>query len=239
MSRRVERLAEGVTLILGDCREIAKEIGGEMALVSDVPYGMNWDTDSRRFSGGNNKRGEGRNHRRVAGDDAPFDPRPWLDYPYVVLWGANHYAADLPIGRTLVWIKKPTHLFGTFLSDAEIGWAKGGHGVFAHYASFPPPVRAAEAGGDPCFPETVHPTQKPLSLIAWCIRAFTKGPVLDPYMGSGTTGVAAVNCGRAFVGIEIDDGYFDVACRRIEAALRKGDLFVEKPRAVAKQEALF
>jgi site-specific DNA-methyltransferase (adenine-specific)/modification methylase len=65
-----------------------------------------------------------------------------------------------------------------------------------------------------------HPTQKPEPLMEWCIRRWTKADtILDPYMGSGTTGVAAVREGRAFIGVELVEEYFDAACERIAAAV--------------------
>jgi len=77
-----------------------------------------------------------------------------------------------------------------------------------------------------------HPTQKPLALMAWCIdRLPTEAKtILDPFMGSGTTGVAAISLGRQFVGIEIEPRYFDIACKRIAEATKQTDLFIEKPR---------
>jgi len=84
----------------------------------------------------------------------------------------------------------------------------------------------------------VHPTQKPIAVMEWAIKQLdAQGTILDPFMGSGTTGVAAVKLGRQFVGVEIDPGYFDIACRRISDALARPDLFIERP-APAKQEAL-
>jgi site-specific DNA-methyltransferase (adenine-specific) len=81
---------------------------------------------------------------------------------------------------------------------------------------------------------------KPIDLMAWLIRLVTppKGVVLDPFMGSGSTGIAAVRQGFRFIGIERDKGYFEIARRRIEAALEKPDLFIETPRAKPVQEAL-
>lgn len=238
---RIEHLAEGVTLYLGDCREILPSVGKVDAVVTDPPYGMNWDTNSKRFSGGrkeNNgkrQRGPGRNDwGDVRGDSVTFNPKPWLDFPEVVLWGANHYGQFLPGGTTLVWIKKPPHLFGTFLSDAEIGWSKGGHGVYVHYESFPPPVRIVENGGS----EAAHPNQKPVGLLSWCIGRL-KGPtVLDPFMGSGTTGVAAVKLGRRFIGIEVEPKYFDTACKRISGAVSQPDIFVERPVPAVQERLL-
>ena len=63
-----------------------------------------------------------------------------------------------------------------------------------------------------------HPTQKPLQVMGWCIERIPDDPavILDPFMGSGTTGVACVKLGRQFIGIEIEPKYFDIACRRIE-----------------------
>ena len=223
------------TLYLGDCLEILPTLGEVDAVVTDPPYGMGWNTDSKRFSGGNRiSRGEGRDDwGDIKSDDEPFDPAPWLGFNSVVLWGANHYAQRLPVGSTLVWLKKHSGLFGTFLSDAEIGWAKGGHGVYCHYQQFPPPSRMAENNG-----ATAHPTQKPIGLMVWCLQEFaSKGTVLDPYMGSGTTGVACVKLGRKFIGIEIEPKYFDIACKRIEEAYRQPDMFIEQPKP-AKQEAL-
>ena len=72
--------------------------------------------------------------------------------------------------------------------------------------------------------------------MLWTIGFIDADTILDPFMGSGTTGVAAVRLGRKFTGIEIDPGYFDIACRRIEAALREPDMFVAPPKP-AKQEA--
>jgi hypothetical protein len=133
------------------------------AVVADPPYGMSCNTNSRRFTGGNRalRKGEGRDDWPVvAGDNKPFDPSLWLIFPKVCLWGANHFAARLPVGTTLVWIKKADHLFGSFLSDAEVGWIKGGHGVYCFRKQFPPPSRAHEGGG-----RCAHPMQKPVALI--------------------------------------------------------------------------
>lgn len=74
-----------------------------------------------------------------------------------------------------------------------------------------------------------HPTQKPIRLMAWSIGQIKTSPklILDPFMGSGTTGVAALQLGRKFIGIEIEEKYFDIACRRVDAASRQGRLFDE------------
>lgn len=227
--------------IIGDCdlwlgSNADVDMPRDAALVSDPPYGMDWNTDSTRFSGGQRVgRGEGRSDWGVIQSDAePFDPTPWLRFREVIIWGANHYAARLPVGTTLVWLKKAPHLFGTFLSDAELGWMKGGHGVYCHFEMFPPPSRMAENDGR----TVAHPTQKPIGLMLWCIERTKAETIVDPYMGSGTTGVAAVKLGRKFVGVERDQRYFDAACRRIEAAVRQPDMFVSAPAPKTEQLSL-
>jgi DNA modification methylase len=231
---KAKRQIGDCTLYLGDCLDILPILPKDGAIVTDPPYGMGWNTDSTRFTGGMRKRAAGRDDwDAIREDSTPFDPSPWLDFKSAVLWGANHYAQRLPVGKTLVWIKKHPDLFGTFLSDCEIGWASGGHGVFAHYKQFPPPSRMAESNG-----LVAHPTQKPISLMTWCVQTFArKGTVIDPYMGSGTTGVACVRLGRGFIGIEAEERYFRTACKRIAEANLQPDLFVEKP-AAPEQETL-
>ena len=226
---RIETIGNA-TLYLGDCREILPTLPKVDAVITDPPYGMDWNTDTTRFSGGkseniNRTSGEGRpDWGDISGDAQPFDPSPWLQFNRVVMFGANHYAERLPVGTMLVWIKKDDHLFGTFLSDAEMAWMKGGHGVYCFRKSFPPPVRIAENGGG----NAAHPTQKPISLMAWCMERAKvphEGVVLDPYMGSGTTGIACHTTGRAFIGIEREPKYFDIACRRIEDTQRQQRMF--------------
>ncbi len=225
---------EDVTLYLGDCLDILPTLTGVDAVITDPPYGMNWNTNTLRFSGGQSpliarKPGDGKNWARVIQDDKPFDPAPWLDFPHVVLFGCNHFAQRLPVGTTLVWLKKKEHLYGTFLSDAELAWMKGGHGVYVYGKQFPPSVRAMEnAGAADTF--TAHPTQKPIGLMRWAMER-AKVPagalVLDPYMGSGTTGVACIRTGRRFIGIEIDPTHYATACHRIDDELQRMTLPME------------
>ena len=202
----------GIKIYHGDCREMLPGVSAD-AVVSDPPYGMKWNTDSTRFSGGksNRRRGAGRSDwGAISGDADQFDPSPWLAFKSCILWGANHYASRLPVGTTLVWLKKADHLFGRFLSDCEIGWMKGGHGVYAFRKNFPPPSRMAEGGG-----VCLHPTQKPVALMRWCIEK-TSGTVLDPFMGSGTTLRAAKELGRNAIGIEVEERYCEIAAKRLE-----------------------
>lgn len=197
------------TIYHGDCREVLD--GGlptRAAIISDPPYGMGWDPDSTRFTGGaSGLRSRGIDTwAAVAGDDKPFDPTAWLGFDEVILWGANHYAARLPVGTTLVWIKRFDAAFGSFLSDAEVAWSKGGHGVYC--------FRDTSENGHNGIPR-YHPTQKPLALMRWCVRR-TKAPlVIDPYMGSGTTLRAAKDLGRRAIGIEIDERYCEIAAKRL------------------------
>lgn len=238
---RVEHLAEGVTLYLGDCREIVPTLEQTFAVVSDPPYGMDYNTDSTRFSGGmapnNRERGDGRSDRTIVGDDKEFDASPWLEFREVILWGANHYARRLPVGSTLIWLKRYEQHYGSFLSDAEIGWQRGGVGVYALHAPDSIGRRRQEFTGDAFGKGTAHPFQKPVALMRWCIERTTERIILDPFMGSGTTGVAAVNLGRQFTGIEIEPKYFDIACRRIDRELRSPSMFTDAPKpAPLKQE---
>lgn len=215
-------------LIQGDSLAVLPTLGldpARTAVVTDPPWGTNNDTDSTRFSGG--KYGDGRRGRghddwpEVMGDDRPFDPMPWLGFGRVILWGANHYAQRLPPGSTLVWIKRADELFGSFLSDAEIAWQKGGCGVYCYREQFPPPCRIREGVG-----AVLHPNQKPVGLLRWCIGRLKIPPgwtILDPYMGSATTGIAALEMGYDFVGIEQNPAYFAVASKRLDEAQRCRD----------------
>jgi site-specific DNA-methyltransferase (adenine-specific) len=203
-------------LVLGDCLEVMPTLPADSinAVVTDPPYGMDWDTDTTRFSGGNRghrRPGEGRDDwGPIRGDARPFDPSPWLRFPKVIFWGSNHFASRLPVGTTLVWIKRHDHAFGSFLSDAEIGWMRGGYGAYLH----------KDLSMNGLARNRLHPNQKPLGLMRWCLEKLKLKPgatVLDPYMGSGTTALACLDLGLNFVGIESEPAYFAVAERRIAA----------------------
>lgn len=195
----------------------------DAAIVSDPPYGMAWDTRTARFTGGNNsahRRGTGRSdNRSIHGDAVPFDPSPWLAFPEVILWGSHHFAQRLPVGTTLVWVKRLDGAFGSFLSDAELAWMQGGHGVYC--------FRDLSMNGEALTRQ--HPCQKPLGLIRWCIEKTSRPLVIDPFAGSFTPAVAALQLGRKFIGCEIDRRYFDIGCRRVEEASRQLALFPPVP----------
>jgi DNA modification methylase len=194
---------EPVRIIEGDCLQWLPRLpaGRVDACVSDPPYGMGWDTDSTRFSGGkgcHNKRST-----RIHGDSEPFDPTPLLAFPRVVLWGYHHFAQRLPVGSVLVWVKKSDAKIGAFLSDAELAWTNAGHGVYVKRIVWDGCARETENG------EHHHPTQKPVRLMEWCIERLKLKPgslIIDPYAGSGTTGVAAIKCGMRCILIERDPG---------------------------------
>ncbi len=234
---RVEHLADGVVLHLGDCREILPTLGKVDAVVSDPPYGISF------AHGGNDNSGIGKGKyatkfakEAIVGDDAPFDPKPLLALSdSVILWGGNHFADQLPASSSwLIWDKRAASGHSNDFADCEIAWSsrKGVARIFRHH--WDGMMKASERG----VPRE-HPTQKPIAVMAWSIEQVPAPAdlILDPFMGSGTTGVAAVQLSRKFIGIEIDPKYFDTACRRIQAALDAPIMFVERPKP-ATQEAL-
>src|SRR6185437_4592129 len=184
---------------------------GGGAMVSDPPYGIAY----AKGAGGKGKHTV-RNREAIAGDSEPFDPAPLLDFADVILWGANHFASRLPHGRWIAWDKLAgMEAFDSF-SDVEFAWHKGRgkDRIFSHL--WKGICKASEKG---IGKERYHQTQKPIALMEFCIRQVCHSvPIIDPYMGSGTTGVACANLGRDFIGCEIEPRYFDIACRRIEDA---------------------
>lgn len=218
---RIEKIGDA-TLYLGDCREILPTLGRVDAVVTDPPYGI-----AATWKGGfGHGWGKARDESALRNlwDRAPpskaiFD-HLLSNTDQQIIWGGNYF--DLPVSRCwFVW-NKPERGFS--LAEAELAWTNRDNVVRV----FDCP--RSEAGRQ-------HPTQKPVALMSWCV-AKTTGIVLDPFMGSGTTGVACANLGRKFIGIEIDPGYFDIACRRIDEASRQERLFTEPPRKIV-QSSLF
>ena len=247
MAAEKVQLADDVTLWRGDCLEVLPtlEAGSVDAVVTDPPYGIGY-----QHGGGGRGihaavlRGEpGKMHgthgcRKVHGDDVPFDPSPWLQWP-CLLFGADHYRARLPDGGTLIaWDKSLGRGPAVSFADAEFAWTslRVKRNVIRYLWMGLACVKKGEANG-----RRVHPTQKPVGVMVYCVTLFGEAAtILDPYMGSGTTGVACIRTGRKFIGIELDEGYFNIARKRIEReiemrdgrgplmrAARRGELFPE------------
>jgi site-specific DNA-methyltransferase (adenine-specific) len=210
------------SVVQGDCREWLPALAdGIDAVVTDPPYGINFDFAKRRNGRKSGlKWGRGgapniqRDWKRIVADDRPFDPAPLLQYPRVILWGANHYAASLPnADRWLVWDKRDGTTSDDH-SDCELAWTNLGGPVRMFSHLWRGICRAGEE--NVTNGAKLHPAQKPLALMRWCLSFLPEGgTVLDPYMGSGTTGVACLQTGRRFIGFEIDPGHYDTARRRL------------------------
>lgn len=222
---RVEHLSESVTLHLGDCREILPTLGKVDAVVTDPPYGIGRDgkpKSSSRHGGHKGYEARGWDSERPARE--VFDSIRALA-PVCAIWGGNYFADLLPAtSKWLSWDKGQR----IDQADAELAWTSlpGALRVFT--------LNRAEIAKD----GAVHPTQKPVKLMAWTLAEIdAHGVVLDPFMGSGTTGIACVRRHCAFVGIERDLSYFDIACRRISDELKRPRLdLTPAPKPV--QEAL-
>lgn len=229
---RVEHIGDA-TLHLGDCREILPTLGKVDAVVTDPPYGI----AHVKGAGGGGKHNR-RNISPIVGDAEPFDPSALLTFPNVIMWGADHYCARLPAdkGRWIAWNKlDDMESFDSF-SDVEFAWhsKRGASRIFNFKWKGIASVKAGEEV------RRDHPTQKPIGLMVWCVQQAGDGEtVLDPFMGSGTTGVACARLGRKFIGIEIEPRYFDIACRRISEAYAQPRLFKdEAPEPVQEAMAL-
>lgn len=205
----------------GDCREVLPLLQGVAAIVSDPPYGIAY-----QHSGGGKGVGARRNAMMpIANDDAPFDPLHLLGFASVMIFGADHYRGRLPEGGTFVaWDKSMGIGPADSFADAEFAWTncKVKRNVVRYLWKGVACEKAGEENG-----KRYHPTQKPVGLMQRCIELLPVADVIcDPYMGSGSTGVAALRTGRRFVGIELDRRYFEVACERIEREQRQCRLAV-------------
>ena len=212
------------TLYLGDCREILPTLGKVDACITDPPYGIAY---AHGGGGGKLARSTAFAHMAIHGDDEPFDPTPFLAFDKVALFGANHFAHRLPSGSGwLIWDKRDG-VCSNDQADCEIAWTNTGSPARVMRHLWNGMLKASERGEI-----RVHPTQKPVAVMEWVVRQITYhgDSILDPYMGSGTTGVACQRLGRKFIGIEIDPGYFETACKRIEAAYAQPDMFVEQDK---------
>ena len=212
---RVEHIGDA-TLYLGDCRDILPTLGKVEAVVTDPPYGINAARDR-------NSQKDGWRDYPAAGWDVERPERAVFDAMRVcsrhqIIWGGNYFTDYLP--PTMQWLVWDKGQRDFSLADCEFAWSSQQRAarVFTY-----PRARAMQDGKE-------HPTQKPLALMEWCLSFVPgSGPVLDPFMGSGTTGVACVNTRRPFIGIERELAYFDIACRRIEEAYKQPRLFDEPP----------
>lgn len=239
MTFRTEHLAEGVTCILGDCLEVLPQIGKVDAVVTDPPYGMRLDADFSKMASGKFKGlSGGTKYNNIKNDHEDFDPSPLLEYGKEhIIFGYDYYPDKLPkTGSISVWDKRCTESADeVFGSCFELIWfsRKRKKDFLRHrwYGLFGTEKEDVKT--------RVHPTQKPVGVMQWCLTHIPDAKtILDPFMGSGTTGVAAVKLGRRFTGIEIDETYFSIACKRIEQALREPDFFIETPEPATKPALL-
>jgi len=220
-------------LYQGDCLQVMPALGKVDAVVTDSPYGVGF---SHGGGGGRLAASTKLDHMPIIGDDKPFDPSSLiaLGLPSI-LWGGNHFANRLPASPSwLTWDKRCAD-YSNDQADCEMAWTNIGFPARMFRHVWNGMLRGAESKTP-----RVHPTQKPVALMEWCLGFLPNAEtILDPFMESGTTGVACVNLGRKFIGIEMDPDYFDICVKRITDAHRQADLFVAKPQTIQPtQEAL-
>ncbi|SEG58996.1 DNA methyltransferase [Bosea lathyri] len=246
---RVEHLSDSVTLYLGDCREILPTLSKVGRLIC-APYGQGYKVNTF-YAGGTRAKmvvqKGGRSlpvhsstHAEIKGDDEPFDPSHILGLaPDMLIWGAHRFADRLPQGSWLVWDKVPNGKIKD-QGDGEAAWINRDQPMRIYRLlwdglSVGTGARHEVTAGQ----KRLHHMQKPVALMAWSIDQLGgTGDVLDPYMGSGSTGVACVQRDIAFIGIEAVPAYFDIACRRIANELKRPRFALGAPAPIVRQEAL-
>jgi len=218
------------TLYLGDCLEVLPLIEKVDSVITDPPYGMNFQSN-HRFE----------KHLKIANDDSADIAIKVIEW---CLKNANHsiYAFgrwdnlyDYPKPKSLVtWVKNNWSmgdLHHEHARQTEIAF------FYAMQNHFFPKQRPTDVIEYPRTNNEFHPTEKPVGLMCKFVE-WTSGTIFDPFMGSGTTGVAAIQMGRKFIGIEREPKYFDIACKRIEQAAAQPQLFgFEQPKQI--QESMF
>lgn len=209
------------TLYLGDCRQILPSLRAD-ALISDPPYGL-----GDKMTGGTKRFQTGEGGLKTLGAWDAQIVEGLVDLiepvaPVKMLWGGNYYPVPGSRGW-LVWVKTNSV---PSMASVELCWTNLDMNAkhFSHLCN----------GW-----HRDHPTQKPIALMDWCISFVPDAEIiLDPFMGAGTTGVAAIRAGKRFIGIEQEERHFESACRRIEQAAAQGKLF-EEPRREQVQDGLF
>ena len=223
---RKEVLSDSVEIWLGDCREVLPMLGRVDAVVTDPPYGL-----GDKWKGGGNKwplRARDGLDKGGGWDAATFDDLELMVSSAAddaIVWGGHLYRFP-PRRGWLLWDK----IVRSFSSGhCEMAWT-----------TIDQPIRAFNYSHGALATEgKEHPTQKPIALMNWCLGFLPDArTILDPFMGSGTTGVACIRLGRRFIGVELDPRYFDIARRRLEAELEKPRLPFDEAAPQPTQEAL-
>ena len=199
---------DSVTIYHGDCRTILPELPKVDLVLTDPPYGINLDTT-------NNKYLNGICRNSVQGDAEPFDPAPLLIFDRLVIWGGNCFASRLPdYFGWLCWVKTVRDGAKIRQADMELAWTNFVKRSRALQHLWIGAYRDSESGQ-----QSLHPTQKPVALMAWCITIadeYGRAEIIpDPFMGSGTTLVAARSLNRKSIGIEIEERYCKIAVERL------------------------
>lgn len=216
------------TLYLGDCMDILPTLGKVDAVITDPPYGMSYQSNYRKEK-----------HLKIAGDDAADVAKAAINWALnnachsVYAFGRWDNIYDYPKPKSLItWVKN-----NWSMGDLEHEHARQTEVAFfyAMDGHFFPKGRPTDVIEWARTQNNNHPTEKPVGLMERFVE-YTDGVICDPFMGSGTTGVAAMQMGRSFVGIEREEKYFDIACRRIEDAQRQVSLFEQSPAVLEQQK---
>lgn len=248
---REERPSADIRIILGDCLQVLPDLGPVDHVITDPPYEAEAHASTRVTQ---------RSIKSGVSEPIDFEPiteglreaipqwcanrcAGWLlafcQIEGVFLWRQAMENAAVKFKRGMIWVKPDSSpqfngqgpapgsecMALGWCGDGVSRWNAGGkRGIYRHN------TKSSTREG-------THPTEKPLSLMLELVRDFTNEDdlILDPFMGSGTTGVAAAKLGRRFIGIERDPKYFDLAHRRISEALRQPDMFVSKPKTPIQQ----
>ena len=212
-------------LIQGDCLRVMPLLGKMDAILTDPPYGIGADKKNAQSSIRDNPKWAAKDWDDGRPSAETFCKIIESSRSHII-WGGNYFADILPRSKGWLSWRKPEAETGFSLADIELAWTS------IDIASRQKTMGRRDGH--------LHPTQKPVALMEWCLGFLPDAKtILDPFMGSASTGVACVNLGRSFIGIELDADYFNIAVSRITDAHRQGDFFTPKPAVVAPvQEVL-
>ena len=226
---RIEKIGDA-TLYLADCMDVLQTLDKVDVVITDPPYGMKFQSNYRLIK-----------HKKIANDDS-------VDLANeVICWAienAKHSVYAFGRWDNLYDYPKPKSLITWVKNNWSMGDLNHEHARQTEVAFF-------YAGNNHYFPKQrptdviewqrtkneYHPTEKPIGLMSKFIE-WTGGVILDPFMGSGTTGVAAIQMGRKFIGIECEESYFNIACERIEQATKQTSLFDTQQFKKIEQQTL-